>query len=106
MRLLPPKIGSGNFYSAAHLIQTRTCALTDSVGKSLSPSHRQPPIWQFSFFFLRRVEIVASDDCAAGMTQIAGTLNVSSVQNISDGVANPVRRFDASEIVNHKDLYR
>jgi len=38
------------------------------------------------------------------MTQITRTIDVSRIQDVSDGIPYPIRRLDATQVVNYKDF--
>src|SRR5258708_15838113 len=104
LRLLTPKIWSGDFHCAAHLEKSRAHPFTDSISQGFFSSHGPPSVWQQSFFLFSRVKVVGRNDSAARVAQITRTFDIPGGENISDSVPNPVRRFDTSKIVNHKNL--
>src|SRR5690242_2313086 len=96
LRAFAAEIGGDDFNGVTHLVQARSGALADSVGKSFSASHSQPAMSLPSFLLSGGIKVVGRDDCAARMTQISRAFNVSRVQDISDSISNPVGWFDAT----------
>src|SRR5271155_3934201 len=100
------EVRGGNFYSAAHLVQSRSHSCAYAVLKFVLAYCRYPRACWLCFFFICIVEVVRRDNGASGVTQVARRFNISCVQDIADSIAHPIGWLNASEIVDYEDLDR